>query len=266
MSTTYYVRGKQDRKVQLSDADYVASGGEKSVYAKSGTAYCVYHDPSNAVPIGKFDELKAVKHKGFVGPKSLLLDSQKRRVGETMPFVKKSFVLCQLFANSFRRKHAIDHDTDLKLISKMIEIMNAAHAAGVTLVDANDMNWLVSLDFKEVFLIDTTSCQTPSHAATAIKPAIFDPHCNKSFGVESDCYSMAVVIAWLWCGVHPFCCQHKGSKATMEEKMLSGLSVFSKSAELNAACRSPHSMPKKLGSWVKSCLESEKRPLSLIHI
>ena len=259
--TTYYVRaGSQDQPVSISDRDFVASGGEKKVYAKGNTAYCVYHDPKHAVPLKKIAELAAVKNDGFVAPRDILLDSQRNRVGETMPFLKQTFVLCQLFSNAFRRKNGVDHAIDLEIIGNMISIMEACHGNGIVLVDPNDKNWLVSKDFSNVFLIDTTSCQTSSFRGTAIMPGIYDPICKKSFTMQSDYFSLAVVITWLWSGIHPFACIHRGSKAQLEGKMKTGLWILSPTAELNSACRDIKSMPRELLKWVRTCFESKDRP------
>ena len=258
---TYYVRqGSRDHAVKLTDRDFVAAGGEKKIYSRGETAYCEYHEPHRAIPLDKFQFLASVQHAGFIAPTYLLLDSKKQRVGETQPFIDNVYVLCQLFSNGFRNRNGVDHAVDLHLIEGMLEIMNASHAADVVLVDANDMNWLVSHDLTTVSLIDTSSCQTPGHRGTAIKPAIYDPTCNKKFTPASDYYSMAVVASWLWCGIHPFVVGHKNNSDDMETKMRNGLSIFDSTAEPNTACRPHKTMPDQLRRWIKTCLTTADRP------
>ncbi len=210
-------------------------------------------------PTTKIDELAKVNHQGFITPNGLLLNESGTRVGEVMPFVDKTFVLCELFANGFRKKHGIDHKQDLSIISQMFDVAKAAHAASVILVDPNDMNWLVSHDLKSTSLVDTLSAQTPSFNATAIKPAIRDPFAN-SFSVETDYYSLAILTAWLWCGIHPFTVQIEGFKGGMPEKQLALRSIFDSKAQLNASVRPIGTMPHRLKDWVYSHLTSKDRP------
>lgn len=258
--TAYIVRaGGKDTKVTLNDSDFVASGGEKSVYRRGGVAYCVYHDAKNVTPVAKMDELSKVKHPGFITPNGLLLVESGSRVGEVMPFVDKSHVLCELFANGFRKKQKIGHREDLSVLSQMFDMTKVAHAANVILVDPNDMNWLVSHDFKTVSLVDTLSAQTRSFPATAIKPAIRDPFMTV-FTNETDYYSLAILTAWLWCGIHPFTVQIDGFKGGMPEKQLAMRSIFHPKAQLNPAVRSIETMPDSLKSWVHSHLTSKARP------
>lgn len=256
----YIVRaGNKDTKVTLSDSDYVASGGEKTVYRKGKVAYCVYHDASKVTPTAKIDELAKVKHPGFITPSGLLLNQSGSRVGETMPFVDKTYVLCELFANAFRKQNKVNHSKDLSVLSQMFDITQLAHSCGVTLVDHNDMNWLVGHDFKNVSLVDTLSAQTPSFPATAIKAAIKDPF-SSVFNSATDHYSLAVLSAWLWCGIHPFTIAIDGFKGGMPEKQVAMRSVFDSKAMLNPSVRPIDTMPDGLRDWVKCHLTSKSRP------
>lgn len=252
-------RGK-DTNVSISDSDFVASGGEKSVYRKGQVAYCVYHNRRHVTPEAKIRELAKVSHDGFITPTGLLLDAKGSRVGEVLPFIENANVLVELFSNGFRKKNGVTHQTDLAVLSQMFDITCAAHSAGVILVDHNDMNWLVGKGGKgPVSLIDTSSAKTPSFPAMAIKPAIRDPEAA-DWTEESDYYSLAVLTAWLWCGIHPFTVLVSGFSGDMLEKQKLGLSIFSSKAELNASVRPHSSMPKKLKEWVVAHLTSKERP------
>jgi hypothetical protein len=55
MSKTVSIEGLG--KVVLSDTDFIAAGGEGTVYRKDGLAIKIYHDPKAMIPAKKIQEL-----------------------------------------------------------------------------------------------------------------------------------------------------------------------------------------------------------------
>lgn len=258
--TTYIIGTNPKIKVNLTDKDFVGKGGEKTVYQKGGTAYCVYHSPDQAMPKEKVSLLAAIGDPAVITPKSLLFDSKQRRVGETMDFIADAYVLCQLFTNKFRSRHGIDNSTIVSISKEMIRIMEVCHKAGAIMVDPNDNNWLVSKDFRSVYAIDTSCFQVAGFPPTAIKAAVRDPH-SSLFDERSDFYSLAVVLGWLWVGIHPFGMYHPKYEMTpdgMQQKMRDGVSFFDSDAELNRACRPIQEIPGPLMQWMKDVYTSPK--------
>lgn len=269
----YYVKGS-GAAVELTDKDFVARGGEKSVFAKGGTAYCVYHDPAAAIPPGKIAELTVLDRPEVVRPVAELLDGRKRHCGETMAFVTDSFapsdpnirplVLCQLFTNAFRRKHAVTNEHVVKISDSLLSVATYCNAKGIVLVDPNETNWLVHQNMGSVFLIDTSCCQTPSFPGTAIKLAVRD-WSSPTFTSESDRFSVAVVLAWLWAGIHPYLAfhpdwKHMDANTAMEPRMRKHASFFDPKTEFNRACRPLGDIPDGLRSWLRAVLHEAKRP------
>lgn len=269
---TYYIKGSTS-PVRLTDKEFVARGGEKSVYARGGTAYCVYHDRRDAIPAAKIAELAAIGHPSIVVPTAELMDGRRRRCGETMPFVDRShspanpnvkpLVLCQLFTNAFRRKHGVTDEHVVRITDAMLEAARACHAAGVVMVDPNEANWLVDRSLESVYLIDTACMQTRGFPGTAIKPAIRD-HTRNGFDQSTDHFSLAVVLAWLWVGVHPYLAfhpdwKHMDANAAMRPRMERRCSFFRPGTEFNRACRPVEAIPDSLRMWLKAELENGAR-------
>ena len=269
---TYYIKGGTSR-VTLTDREFVAAGGEKKIYAKAGTAYCVYHNPKQAIPIGKIRELSSLSHPGVVLPTAELLDSQKKHCGEVMKFVDDSYapkspdikplVLCQLFTNAFRRKQDITNSDVVGITDQMLEIVRHCHANNVVLVDPNETNWLVRHDLKFTYIIDTSCVQTANYPGTAIKPAIRDWSAS-SFTPDSDWYSVAVVLGWLWAGIHPYTAfhpdwKHLDASAAMIPRMKAHHSFFRPGTEFNRACRPLSDIPTGLRGWLIDVLDKGKR-------
>src|SRR5438128_3342277 len=94
-------------KVSLGQADFVARGGEASVYARGEVAFKVYTDPRKMLPPAKIQELSALTHPSIIRPQTVLLDGRNHPVGYTMRRVPDAHVLCQLFNRAFRERHGI---------------------------------------------------------------------------------------------------------------------------------------------------------------
>jgi len=265
----YYIKGS-GKRVSLTDKNFVAKGGEASVYAVGGTAYRVYHDPTKAIDAQKIKELSALDIPEIVRPVSELLDSRKHRCGETMPFVKNAYVLCQLFTNSFRRKNKITNEHVVDISDAMLRVVPHCHTQGVMLVDPNETNWLVPHSLDTVRLIDTSCCQTPSFPGTAIKLAIQDVH-TKGFTPESDYFSLAVVLGWLWVGIHPYLAFNRAwtgmdANAAMIPRMKANISFFDPQTEFNRACRPLEEIPASLSAWLYAVLSEGKRIPPPLHV
>lgn len=269
---TYYVRGSK-AKVVLEDRDFIAAGGEKKVYAKGGTAYCVYHEPAAAIPAAKIRELAALSSDSVVVPTAELLDANKQHVGEVMAFVADSYspfppnakpmVLCQLITNAFRRKQKVENRHIADVTNRILDITRYCHSKGAVLVDPNDANWLVRHDLGEVYLIDTSCIQTASYPGTAIKPAIRDWTVSH-FDQNTDWFSIAVVLGWLWVGIHPYMAEHprwKGftSAQALEPRVRENWSFFRSGTEFNRACRPIADVPTALRDWLRAVLDEGQR-------
>ena len=89
-------------EVTLGQQDFVARGGEGTVYARAGTAYKVWDDPARVVPAAKLRELAAIRDPRVIRPERRLLDPRGAPVGITMRHVSGGWVLGQLLTRAFR--------------------------------------------------------------------------------------------------------------------------------------------------------------------
>ena len=127
------------KAINLSQKEFLASGGFGSVYVKSDTAYKIYTDPANMIPIGKFQELSVLDHPSIIKPEKIILDEHSKNVGYTMKFVDDNYVLCQLFTKIFKEKNNIDAQTTLNLVRKLQDIVQYIHSKHILVVDLNEM-------------------------------------------------------------------------------------------------------------------------------
>jgi len=206
--------------VSLSQKDYVGQGGEGKMFAKGSTGYKVYHDPAKMLPAGKIAELQAIADPHVVRPRALLLDKSGKPIGYTAHFVENAWTLCQLFPRDFRTRNNVTPAMTQHLVGKLRSIFSNVHKAGVLIVDANEMNFLVSRRFDEVFGIDADSYQTQHYPATAIMQSIRDWRVKRHAWTKlSDWYSFAILSFQMFTGIHPFKGRYTGSELGLKKKL-----------------------------------------------
>ena len=250
-----HIKGKGP--VDLTQKDFIAQGGEGSIYARGQTAFKVYLDPNAMIPVGKIQELSALTHQSIIKPEDILLDAKNNPAGYTMRFVKDTYALCQLFTKAFRTRNNISPDMMLALVRKLQEIVKHVHDHKMLIVDLNELNFLSSDDFKDIYAIDVDSYQTPSFHATAIMDSIRDRH-NKTFSEGTDWFSFAVTAFQMFIGIHPYKGKHPLVKS-MDERMMKNISVLNKEVSIPNACYPFDVMPEVYKKWLKAVLDDGKR-------
>lgn len=248
------VKGKGP--VTLTKANFVGQGGEGQVYAKSGIAYKIYTDDSKMIPAGKIAELAAISNPNIIKPENIILN-KKKPVGYTMRYVKDTYAICQLFTKAFRNRNNLTHDTMLELVKQLRQLVHDTHAAGILVVDVNEMNFLSSKDFGELYAIDVDSYQTKSYPATAIMDSVRDRHA-KTFTEGSDWFSFGIISFQMFTGIHPYKGKH-GSIKTLDERMLKNISVFNKSVSVPKVCYPFDVIPEAYRNWYQAVFERGDR-------
>lgn len=245
--------------ISLTKGDFLASGGEGSVYVKGDTAYKIYTDPKKMLPEGKIGELASITDPNVIRPRDVISDENGKSLGYTMRYVQDTLALCQLFPRSFREREGFDHTQVLALVQAMQKSVNAIHKANVLVVDLNEMNVLVSSDFKQAFWIDVDSYQTKHYPATAIMASVKDPLVlHNDFTENSDWFSFGVLAFQLFVGIHPFKGKHPSIKQ-MEDRMKAGVSVFDPAVSVPKVCYPLDVIPDAYRSWFKAVFQDKKR-------
>lgn len=251
-------------EVRLGRSDFKAQGGEGSIYVKGQTAYKLYTDPRRAVPAEKVRELSVLTEPNIIRPMELLLDGKGRPAGYSMRAVGKSYALCQLFPRAFRQRHGLTNDAALGLVRKLREGVAYVHSRGILIVDLNEMNFLVSEDFRELFFIDVDSYQTSSYPATVLMESVRDRQA-RTFTTGSDWFSFAVVSFQVFVGIHPFKGTYpplqnlsdKGAK--LDARMRAGVSVLRPEVSVPGTCLPFNVIPPAYLDWYRAVFEEGRR-------
>jgi hypothetical protein len=247
-------------EVSLDKRNFVAQGGQGSVYVKGSRAFKIYHKPKDMIPKQKMGHLSAIPHPSVIKPEDeVCAGKSRKRIGYTMKFVKDTYSLCQLFPRVFKERHGLTPETVLDLVLQLREALVSIHQCKVQVIDFNELNILVSNDFGTPFVIDADSFQTPGFPATVIMPSVRDWHTPvKDYGEGSDWFSFAVVTFQLFLGIHPYKGRHPKVKG-LEERMKANLSVFDKDVGVPKACYSIDTIPAAYQDWYRAVLVDGKR-------
>ena len=262
----YHVKGKQ---IDLTQKDFIAKGGEGSVYGKGDTIYKVYENPSDMIPKAKMEELKILDDPRILRPKEVIVNDALRIIGFTMDWVKDTVDLCKLFTNGFRKRNNFSDPT--RLVGSIRDVISGIHASNCLMVDGNPFNYLVDGGtFSIPYFIDVNSYQTPSFPATAIMSSIRDTNTHKNvFSEESDWFSFAIVCCQIFIGMHPFRGRHPAfRKDDLDGRMKAGVSIFNKDVEMPPMARDMGLIPLDYKEWFVDLFEKGERrgPPSLVGV
>lgn len=254
---SYTVNGQT---VALTQTNYVAEGGQGKVYAKNGVAYKVYHDPSKMIPTGKIQELSTLPIPPFNRPEDLILDSKGKVAGYTSRFVKNAYVLCQLFPKSFRDREGLTPAQSFHLVEQLQQGVQTAHGQGILIVDLNEMNFLVSQDFKSMWFIDTDSYQTRNYPAVALMESVRDRHMKSpnAFNEGTDWFAFAITAFQTLVGIHPYKGKHPSVKG-FEDRMRQNISVFHPDVSVPPSVLDFSVIPKTWRGWFESVFDKGDR-------
>jgi len=249
------------------------SGGEGDVYIKDNYAYKIYHAKNKAISEAKFNELKALEKDNIIKPEDLLLDNKGTIIGYAMKAIPKCYSLSRLVTNDFRNQHNIDEQTILSIVQQMRETFEYIHSKNCLVVDGNEMNYLISEDFKNVYFIDVDSYQTKTSPANAYSVSTLDPAIAKTnkFSQASDWFIFGVVSCTLLLGIHPFKGAYKGlslniKKGDVKTRMEKMRSIFNKAVSVNSAVRNFNIVPTHYREWFTKIFESTDRSLPPLNI
>lgn len=239
--------------------DFVAQGGEGSVYVKNGIAYKIYADPAKMIPPGKIQELAVLDYPGIVRPEEIIRDASGQAVGYTMNAAPpQSFPLCRTFTKSFRENHRLGSAEMLALVRELQKGIAHVHHCGLLIVDLNEMNFLLSADFARLFFIDVDSYQTPHYPATALMETVRDRH-SAVFSPGTDWFSFAVVSFQMLVGIHPYKGKHATLK-TLDERMMANCSVLNtREVSMPSACQPLSVLPRAYRAWYEAVLDNGER-------
>ena len=247
-------------QITISDKDYLASGGEASIYKNDKFAIKIYHSKKQMLSLGKIKELQEIKDKNVLLPKNVVYQGSTP-VGYLMDFKPNTHCLCKLFTKTFKDSNKISHDDISSLVGNMQETVKNIHKAKCLVVDFNELNELVSSSFKNVYFIDVDSYQTPSFRATAIMENIRDRLIkNNQWNEGSGWFSFAILSFQMWIGIHPYKGKHPDFKSSeWGERMEKGISVFDKNAVLPRTCNNISVIPNSHLRWFKDVFENKTR-------
>jgi len=251
----------------LRDSNYVASGGEGTIYKISDMVVKIYHKPDEAkrrgVP-GKIRLLAGLKHPYVSSPAGLVTKPNGDLLGHYLPYVD-GHPLARVFTNDFWLKEGFTKKHASTLVDRMREVYFFAHQNKVLLVDANELNWFTIFSGKDpeprVIDVDSWVFENNIPSKIAKMPSIRDWH-EKNASRKSDWFAWGIVTFQIYTGLHPF----KGTldgfdRGDLEGRMKVNASVFNKEVRLNRAVRDFSTIPNPLLGWYEAVFQNGERSI-----
>lgn len=243
--------------------DYIASGGEASVYKHQNMACKIYHDPTKCIPEQKILELQAIKTKNIMAPRDIIFDPKRKTpIGFAMPFMSNTEYLVRIFSKGFKKNNNIKPENIVELVKNMREQLIELHKEKIVVGDYNEMNTLTDKKTYTIpYGIDVDSYQTRTFPCTAIMDSVRDRTIPfGTFKETSDWFSWAVVTFQLYAGIHPYKGKHPNYKVSeLGRRMEDCTSVFNSDVKIPKVCSDFSIIPKPHLEWYKKVFEKKER-------
>lgn len=253
------VRVQNGSEVNLTQSNFLASGGEGQVYVVGDTTYKVYTDPSKMIPIGKIQELSAIQDSHVIKPDRVLLGPKDIPVGFTSKFIHNEGALCQVFTRSFRERNGITPIQMADLVKRLQGIVTNVHRSNCLIVDLNEMNFLLAPQLQDIYAIDVDSYQTPHYRATALMESIRDRHMKvNAFNEGTDWFAFGILSFQMFVGIHPYKGRHPSIKG-LDDRMKQNVSVLHKDVGMPQSCYPLTSVPRNYLDWFTAVFEKGER-------
>jgi hypothetical protein len=248
----------------LRDSDYVATGGEGSIYRANDTIVKLYTDAAKMSRDGMDGKIrtlaKSLQHQSIIAPQGLVLDDHGSPAGFYMPFAAGE-PMARAFVSDFRTRTGFSDTDAVNTVERMREVVEFAHSQKAVMVDANELNWLVDLTKTGPIpkVIDVDSWAIGRWPATVVMPSIRD-WSAKTFDEKTDWFSWGIVSFQLFTGIHSYKGKLDGYKpGEMIRRMKENASVFSPHIKLPHSVRGFSCIPSRLLDWFQATFHNGLR-------
>lgn len=247
----------------LDTSNFVIAGGEAKIHVIGTKAFKLFHDIASVPPEGKIHELGVLKKReNIIVPLDILVDNSKNNIGFSMKAVTGEPLTRYMSPKIWQKK--ISQETMLKTIQNWKHDVDFVHFNDCLIVDFSDMNFLMSLDGKTIYFIDTTTYETSSYPATAITMSIKDYH-SADFDELTDWFSFGILTFNMLTGIHPYRGEYepfkgmKDSAVILERRMREKISVFTPGIGLPPSVLPFDIIPSGYLEWYKAIFRDNKR-------
>ena len=254
-------------KINLTEHDLSNSGGEGEIFIKDDFAYKIFFDQSKTIEPNKIKELSKLNKDNIIRPIQSIFNEKREQIGYQMKAIypDKCYPLTRFFTTDFRQQQGITNEQVSHIVREIYSTFEFIHNKNFLIVDGNEMNFLISDDFKTIYFIDVDSYKTPSFNPTAYNPNTLDPYIkDQKFNEGTDWYIFGILFCQILLGIHPFKGKYTGTslsfgKRDITKRMKEGVSILHPKVKLNKAVRNISLIPEKMKEWLNIIFTSDTR-------
>jgi hypothetical protein len=243
------------------DSDFLARGGEGTLFVKHGLIYKLYHDVTHSISEEKIRELSVLDHPYIIRPIDILRNLHGINVGFTTKYVTDTIQMCQLFSTAYLLDKHITQQILWQLVDHIQQVTRFIHNKKCLIADGNEANYLLDKNgYVSAYFIDVNSYQTPHFKVKAVSPLIMDPLVGANFNENSDWFAYAIIICRILLGIHPYRGMHPlYSERDFEKRVRDHISIFNTEVILPPSVRPWSWIPQSYYEWMKEVLEYGNR-------
>ena len=222
------MKGNDGKEYTIDLTKEINRGGEARIVPIGFNKVAkVYFDSKACIPEKKIVELSKLPSNLFIKPLVALSGGGMNGfIMEELPV--SYFPIYSLYTKTYVSKLQLDKDYKMKLANSLISAVDTAHKNGIVIGDLNPFNIMVNKGL-DVKFIDVDSYETASfkHSGKLLED-IRDYLYNGKVSLESDYFSLAIIIFNLFTYLHPYKGNHKLYGNKLKDRMLHKCSVVSK--------------------------------------
>ena len=244
-------------RLTVEQQDFVAAGGEGTIYHKGPWAIKLWHDPAPmARMVEKIRRLQVLQHPCIVLPSAPVFDPHQRLLGLCLPWVDGE-ALPRLFTQDGRTRSGMTDGRVQTFVRHMRDVVHSVHQHGWVLGDGNEFN-IIEVQGTPRY-IDTDAWVGPGFPGDKVLPSIEDRLAPR-FSQDADWFAWAIVSFQMFVGVHPYRGTHPDFKRTdMDGRMRAQASVFDPKVRVPATARPFHTIPPALRAWYEAVFSQGHR-------
>ena len=268
MRSVVNINGK---RIQLTPAQLIQTGGEGMVFRVGNTAVKIYHHPTpqRQAKLQHLLQMAPRLPDTVLAPHTAVTDDNHQIIGLQMPLLPPGSQPMKRLSNpAWRQKQAIRPGAIAALLARVHQTITRLHQQQIIIGDLNDANVFFQPGSLTPFFIDVDSYQIGRFPCPVALPAFLDPTLyhvqdfsqTTYFTPLTDWYAFAVLLVKSLLCVHPYGGTHPRCK-TLVARAQAGIAVWHTAVTYPTRAYPPEILSDELLHWLDGAFtRGQRRP------